>query len=198
VRVKGGEGILRHLCREIMFGTDSISLAALAVLLGEVESDLEDTFCARAARAVDGFSNEDIWAFLAIMQHPEDMYIEREWRSTCFFDIKLLVKPHWVELRSILGIDEERVYGAISECVSRRIFLPDNASGRGAGTDDLAMSIFIATEDTARYFRLLGRATQIAEPQLYGVVAPLNFESADAFCAHRPDNSSENQHGSSQ
>ncbi len=183
LKSKNGTRILRHVCRDVLFGTDTISVAALALITSQASLVQGDAFYTRAAAALDGIANEDVLVFLCFLNHLEDASVSRQkWRTFCHFDLKVLDRTHWMELKHIFGIGHEQVYCALSECVNRRLFLPDTGPGRLGGHDDYVPIHLFFSDDTARYFTLLARATEVAEPDCYRHLAPLNSNIVEAAC----------------
>lgn len=182
-----GERMVRHICRDVLFGTESISLAALAILASEASNGEHDPFRTRAAAAVDGLQNEDAVIFLGLMQHIGDFTVIKEWLPVCHFDVSdLQGKSHWLELETLFGLGAREVYSGINELTQRRLFMPDTARGRLGGVDDVAPSAFLLSPETARFFRLLGRALEIAEPDVFKVVDPTSFSLVESVCCVNP------------
>jgi hypothetical protein len=179
-----GTKILRHICRDVLFGTESVSLGALALIAGEASENREDPFWPRAANAVDGLQDDDATIFVALLRYAGDFTVQKEWLAVCHFDVAYLVgKPHWTELRILYGLGDTEVYCGISEAIQRRLFVPDTSSGRLGGHGDVAPRTFYLSPETARYYRILGRALELAQPERFGILAPLDFDEADRICA---------------
>jgi hypothetical protein len=162
VQAKDGEKILRHVVREIFWGTETVSLAGLALLASRAGRHPEDSFFARAARAIDGLSNADAAVFLFLMSNPLGVSVHQEWRPACFFPLSTIQSETWAPVRTVLGVDEEQMVTGISELVQRRIFLPDASSGRLGGEE---VTIFFGfSRDSLRFYELLHRSFELAEP----------------------------------
>lgn len=180
-----GERILRHVCRDVLFGTEAISLAALAIVVSESRRSPFDPFWARAANTIDGLQDDDAVAFVMLLHHHADFGIHREWQTLCHFDVaNLRDKPHWSNLQRLCGIGETEIYSAVSEAIRRRLVLEDTDRGRLAGYGDVAPRTFFLPPTTARYFRILGRAIEIARRDHYTILGPFDFEVIDRLCGH--------------
>ena len=120
-----------------------------------------------------------------LLHHHADFPIGREWQPICFFDVgHLRDKSHWSDLQTLCGIGEMEIYAAISEAMRRRFVLEDTSSGRFAGMDAIASQFFFLPSTAARYFRILGRAIEIAMPNQYKALGPFNFEMVDRLCGY--------------
>lgn len=182
-----GQRILRHVCRDVLFGTESISLAAMALISSRASAQADNPFWYRAAAAIDGLQNEDALVFLALLQYIEDFYVGREnWLPTFHFDTVKLTEPHWDELKTVCGLGEREIYGGLVEVTRRRLLLADVSRGRAASVNEVAPLVAFLTADTSHYFQLLGRALEIAEPDLYTLLAPLKTSIVDAMCDETP------------
>lgn len=180
-----GERVLRHVCRDVLFGTETISLAALALVASAAGSRTHDPFWSRAASAVDGLRNEDALTFIALLRHLGDFTVRKEWMPICHFDVSnLRGKAHWAELETLYSLGPREIYSGIAELVQRRFFMPDKGRGRLGGVDDVAPTAFFLSPDTARYYRLLGRALEISSPEAFNVMVPLDFARIDTCCEY--------------
>jgi hypothetical protein len=177
VQRQGGEKILRHVVREIFFGTETISLATLALLASNAAREPSTTFFARAARGIDGLSNEDAIVFLLLLGKSDGISVLREWRPACFLNLAEVRSERWAQASALAGIDEHVVIASLEELTRRRFFLPDTAKSRlGGGGVSLYFGFF---EDSLRYYALLSRGLEIAEPLLCRELGLATLEQAE-------------------
>lgn len=165
VREPDGEKILRHVIREIFFGTETVSLATLAVVASQAAREPKNSFLMRAARGIDGLSNEDAIVFLLLLGKSGGISVHREWRPACFLDLAEVRTERWVQALTLVGIDEHVVVAALQELTRRRFFLPDTVTSRLSG--DGVSLYFGFFEDSLRYYSLLREGLAIAEPVLF-------------------------------
>src|SRR5690606_19565748 len=69
LKTENGQRVLRHVCRDVLFGTETISLAALALVASAAAANPGDLFLPRAAHAIDGLADEDAIVFLAMLKN---------------------------------------------------------------------------------------------------------------------------------
>lgn len=179
-----GEAILRCVAREVVFGTETISLAALALIASEATVYPEDQFYSRAARTLEGMPNDDILAFLSLLRNLEDLHIHFEWRPVASIDLKCIRGDRWRDISAVLGIGEEEVHAGITSAIRRGLVLADEGGGRLAGDDEYAVTIFLFAHNTWRYFQLLAKAVEIAEPAAFSVLAPMDVKRVERCCKH--------------
>jgi hypothetical protein len=161
-----GAKVLMHIARECFFGTERISLAAMAVLVSEYD-DCDPGYREVAGRALEGLADIDALVFLIVFSRPKSCRpIPSKWRPGYAFDAKVVLDEEWKSARTLVGASEEVLFAAITECLRRRILLPDSASGRFGGDGDVALRHFCTTHATLSFYRTLHRASQIVDPSL--------------------------------
>jgi hypothetical protein len=160
---KSGEKVLMHVARECFFGSERLSLAAMAVLISE--HDLNPSYSEIAARALEGFADLDALTFLVMVSRPKACRpMPSKWRPGYVVDVKVVREPDWDVARNLVGISEEVLFTAVTECIRRKILMPDSASARLGSEKDLALRHFCTSRTTLAFYRTLHRALEIVEP----------------------------------
>ena len=184
-----GMRIIRHICRDVLFGTETISTAALAIVAGEAANAPDDPILGRAARALEGLSDNDAIGFLALLHRIGDFYVQLgPVLPEFYFDVDRLVgRLYWQNIESVFGLGPYQIYSTIDECINRRLFLADASVGRGGSPNDKLPRVFLLHPETARYFRIIGRAVEFASSDSWhSLQPPLDFSCVDAACQPRP------------
>lgn len=184
-----GETLLTHAIREILFGTESVSLAALA-LLASREVRGFDRFHQAAARAVRDLSNQDAIVFLRLLAAKQQMLVRHEgWRLASFLELDCLENAEWRAVVDIFATDQEQLVASVAELTRRRLLMPDTVTGRLGADKPRAFVGFTAT--SLRYYELLYRSLEIAEDGLFRHVVPAHPSEIENLWARRQNRTSE-------
>ncbi|MBK8994124.1 MAG: hypothetical protein IPM35_00020 [Myxococcales bacterium] len=176
-----GERILRHVVRDVFFGTETVSLAALAFIAAQASLRAEDEFLPRAARAVDGLANDDAAFFLCLMSQPTGVSVLAEERPVCVFSPSSIHEAAWEAQRTVCGFSENQAIASIAELTRRRLFLPDTAGARLGGGK--AFVCFGVIDDSLRFYDLLYRALRVAETEVFSSIGIRSVEDMDRLWA---------------
>lgn len=179
-----GEKLVRHVYRDVLFGTERISTAGMANIASAVINGDGDRFWIRAATIIDGLHDDDAFCFVAILSHFDDFDVEPgAWATAVKVDLQDFSAPHWRGILELVGLTENELLVSIDTCVGRRLFWPTDSRGVMGGMTDVAPRRALLVPDTARLYRLLVRSMEMAAPELFTAIGPeFKFDTIDGAC----------------
>jgi hypothetical protein len=158
---EGSRTLLLTVVRDILFGSERISLAALALLASRLLSETP-TKVDLAARAIDGMSDLFASTFISLLNKLESMLrLTSKWRVFFQLEVSGVNDAQWQFEREMLGLDAELMVLAVEDLIRRGLLLPDS-TGRGAA-DRICFGL---RTRTLWYYELLYRAAHLADPTI--------------------------------
>jgi hypothetical protein len=178
--------VLRKVVREILFGTETIALAALAKLAARLKKDPSDFAAASAAYSVDGLANSNALLFLMLLSAGENAMERLEEPPLWRLDIARNFTAEFESGLSLIGLRQRAVLLTTALNLRRAGLLAE--PGRVGLMDAQHTEVFfLVSAETHYLYSLLWAAAQVAERDVFmGMPWLLNPDDAADQTPARP------------